>query len=198
MGNPFRDLTGMRFERWTVESRADDYIVHYIRDGKKITGKYTQWNCMCDCGNRRVVLGTNLTKGRSKSCGCYKSEVSKVAGKGQRLEPRFKSLAETPSTREILALVLGDDQVNDDAALEKAVVEMFPYWWQRKVRDEQTVIRRYGNKENTICEKCGKQAKLDMHHIRPMSEFGGNDRENVMWVCKECHTEIEREKLCKK
>ncbi|HDX9500141.1 TPA: AP2 domain-containing protein, partial [Bacillus thuringiensis] len=30
----------------------------------------TMWNCLCDCGNERVVDGYSLSKGSSKSCGC--------------------------------------------------------------------------------------------------------------------------------
>ena len=57
----FNDLTGKKFERLTVISKA----------GHK--GKSIVWECLCDCGNTTIVSGTHLTTGHTKSCGCLKS-----------------------------------------------------------------------------------------------------------------------------
>lgn len=54
------DLAGKRFGRLTVVSRA----------ANNHRGQ-TMWNCVCDCGIEKAVLGYNLTKGLTKSCGCY-------------------------------------------------------------------------------------------------------------------------------
>lgn len=32
------------------------------------------WECVCDCGNTRVVSGRNLVNGKTISCGCYRRE----------------------------------------------------------------------------------------------------------------------------
>lgn len=34
------------------------------------------WNCVCDCGKQTVVLGYNLKKGITKSCGCLQKETT--------------------------------------------------------------------------------------------------------------------------
>jgi hypothetical protein len=47
--------------------------------GKDYRGKYL-WECKCDCGNTKVVVGDNLSSGRSKSCGCLKREFLKRRG----------------------------------------------------------------------------------------------------------------------
>lgn len=60
----FKDLTGMRFGRWKVKSRAPN-------DSKG----NTNWNCICDCGCEKVVSGHSLRGGRSKSCGCFSKDV---------------------------------------------------------------------------------------------------------------------------
>lgn len=58
-----KDLTGMKFNRLTV-------IKEYGRDK---SGNVT-WLCKCDCGNECTVIGTNLLKGSSMSCGCLQKE----------------------------------------------------------------------------------------------------------------------------
>ena len=63
----FKDLTGQRFSKLMVVSRADDYI-------KPNGNKIVQWRCVCDCGNEVVVRGEYLRSGDTKSCGCLTSE----------------------------------------------------------------------------------------------------------------------------
>ncbi len=58
------DLTGHRYGRWLVESFYSESIP-----------KHRMWNCICECGTRRVVNAKNLKAGKSKSCGCLKSEL---------------------------------------------------------------------------------------------------------------------------
>lgn len=54
------DLTKCNFGFLTVESRAES------KAGQ------SRWNCRCECGNTCVVLGTNLRRGHTTSCGCKK------------------------------------------------------------------------------------------------------------------------------
>jgi hypothetical protein len=56
------DLAGKNFGHWTVESHAGL--------AGALGHKVSTWNCVCSCGNRRVVLGKSLREGRSQSCGC--------------------------------------------------------------------------------------------------------------------------------
>lgn len=65
---PFRDLTGMKFHRWTVNKHAGRVF--------SPCGTATQiWHCTCDCGAEKIVRGPSLTAGNSKSCGCWNLEV---------------------------------------------------------------------------------------------------------------------------
>jgi hypothetical protein len=64
-----KDLVGMKFERWTVLSYVE-YKSHS-----------SWWNCVCDCGEERVVKGYSLTSGDSKSCGCYMRDRRRRRGK---------------------------------------------------------------------------------------------------------------------
>lgn len=58
------DLVGQRFGRLVVIERLS-------RKGRPV------WLCSCDCGNKHTVSGAILRDGRSRSCGCYLSDVNK-------------------------------------------------------------------------------------------------------------------------
>ena len=53
----FIDLTGQRFGKLTVLSRAET------------RGNMLCWNCLCDCGTQSIAYGANLRRGKTKSCG---------------------------------------------------------------------------------------------------------------------------------
>jgi len=57
------DLTGQRFGRLIAvrptEERKRGFII---------------WECQCDCGNIAYVIGSSLTHGKRKSCGCLRKE----------------------------------------------------------------------------------------------------------------------------
>ncbi len=58
------NLIGNRYGYYTVIGQAETR-----HKGTKNSVCY--WVCRCDCGNIREVSTSNLTKGHSKSCGCY-------------------------------------------------------------------------------------------------------------------------------
>ena len=57
------DLVGRRFGQLTVIRQGD---MKTFPSGSVAR----QWYCMCDCGKELQVLGNNLRRGNSKSCGC--------------------------------------------------------------------------------------------------------------------------------
>lgn len=57
------DLSNLRFNRLVVIEEI----------GRNNQGNLI-WRCKCDCGNYTNVLGGNLKKGNTSSCGCYKKE----------------------------------------------------------------------------------------------------------------------------
>jgi len=59
----FIDLTGQRFGRLVVVSKAENSNSGHAR-----------WNCICDCGVEAIVFGCNLRSGCTKSCGCLQRE----------------------------------------------------------------------------------------------------------------------------
>ncbi len=57
------DLTGKRFDRLTVLERAENNNSDKVR-----------WLCQCVCGNQKIIAGTHLSTGKTRSCGCLLSE----------------------------------------------------------------------------------------------------------------------------
>lgn len=56
------EIIGQRFGQLVVQSR-------HPGEHKQ---KKVSWNCLCDCGNTKVVLGVSLRNGHTRSCGCLK------------------------------------------------------------------------------------------------------------------------------
>lgn len=69
----FIDITGQKFNRWTVLNRVHVYP------------KRTFWLCRCDCGIERPVEGKHVRYGTSKSCGCLCLEINSRRLKGNNL-----------------------------------------------------------------------------------------------------------------
>lgn len=74
-----KDLTGKKFGKWTVLERT-------INGGNR----GAHWSCLCECGTVRVVRGSRLSYGDSKSCGCYchSEEYSKIKSEFFKNLPR--------------------------------------------------------------------------------------------------------------
>ena len=79
------DLLGQDFGRLKVIERADDYITS---SGKS----YSQWVCQCQCGNTIVVKQSKLIQGKTKSCGCLRSELTSNRRSANLLGMRFGRL----------------------------------------------------------------------------------------------------------
>jgi hypothetical protein len=60
------DLVGQRFGRWTVLSRVPGLS----------RSRHARFECRCDCGTTKTVLGYKMRDGVSLSCGCLRSELS--------------------------------------------------------------------------------------------------------------------------
>lgn len=62
------DLIGKRFGRLTIKNM--------IRQGKTIF-----YECLCDCGAKKVVRKGDITRGNIKSCGCLSRDRAKLLNK---------------------------------------------------------------------------------------------------------------------
>lgn len=72
------DLTGAVFGWLTVTGRAGSYVY----DGGMCTR--AAWRCRCACGREIVTNGLSLRQGRTKSCGCLRSEMTRARFRARR------------------------------------------------------------------------------------------------------------------
>jgi hypothetical protein len=74
------DLSGKRFGRLTVIERGADY-----------KPRIPQWRCKCDCGNEKLINGSNLRLGYTTSCGCFRTEttISRFTTHGESKRPEY-------------------------------------------------------------------------------------------------------------
>ena len=84
----FIDMTGQRFGRLVVLRYAPEWKVGY-------------WRVRCDCGVHFFAEGTDLRRGRTTSCGCYRAERCRELGKGgYGVGKRFRQLLATKETQD--------------------------------------------------------------------------------------------------
>ena len=75
------NLVGQKFNRLLV-----------IADAGNNKWKKSLWKCICDCGNRLIVLGCSLKSGRTKSCGCYNREKVSETRRSNLVGQKFNRL----------------------------------------------------------------------------------------------------------
>lgn len=92
MGGPIKVIfeVGRRFGRLTVSGEA----VMMVKELKSGTRKMRGYPCKCECGNQKTIPISELTSGRTRSCGCLHAEGVKVYCRthGEAKTPLYKLL----------------------------------------------------------------------------------------------------------
>ena len=81
------ELKGKRFGRWTVLNRQGS-----TKYGEAL------WNCVCDCGTKRLVRAFMLVSNKSKSCGCTTRETATTHGLSKTRQYRIWQAMKTRCT----------------------------------------------------------------------------------------------------
>lgn len=86
-----KDLTGQSFGRWIVLAESE----------QRKNGKVC-WLCQCQCEKKteKVVIGTDLTFGKSQSCGCLRNERVAASNSLDLIGQRFGKLTVIAKTDE--------------------------------------------------------------------------------------------------
>ena len=171
------DLTGMKFGRLTVIERAEN------------KGKKPCWLCKCECGNEKVVRGSDLRGDKVVSCGCYNREKTKKRNEENWKDEEYRKKQSEKSSETIRK------QWQDDS-FRKMQSEKMKKQWQDDNYRQMKSERQTGNKNpywkggitfishhlrelnsqwfedckqqaNYICQLTGKSdCKLHTHHLK--------------------------------
>ena len=136
-----------------------------------------RWLCKCDCGNEVVVIGSNLRKGNTKSCGCgihrkkelESSEIGKQYGK--------------------LTVISFDSHTSYGKLI-----------WKCRCECGNEVLVQTGHLHSGAQTSCGKCYKKPYNFINETGNvygkltvlnYAGSKNNEAMWLCKcECGNEI--------
>lgn len=75
---------GEQYNRWVVVNNS-----HQTQYFGKNNRPVRCFLCKCECGKEQLVRGDYLIQGRSKSCGCLRSDKAKIKGKKQKTKDSY-------------------------------------------------------------------------------------------------------------
>ena len=140
----FIDRTGVRYGR----------LVALKLHGKR--GKRLTWLCQCDCSQKIVVVGDDLTSGHSQSCGCLRRESKLTHG--------------MTGTREYISW---------DTMIQRCHNPNHPKWAFYGARGI-TVCDRWRNSFEAFLEDMGKRP--ENHSIDRIDNNKGYFKNNCHWA----------------
>lgn len=172
------DLVGRRFDRLLVIGRAEND-----------TWSNPQYICLCDCFIIKVIAGGSLRRENTRSCGCYRTEVTKN---------RYLGKHRTEDTRKKLSIshigincgkdngrwVLDRENLKTSDNSRARTSPKYDRW-----RD-QVLARDY-----YICNDCFTQGlEVEAHHLFSFSEWEELrfDIDNGVTLCKEYHDKYKK------
>jgi hypothetical protein len=149
-------MIGKHFDRWIV-----------LKQVGRTKNRSIAWLCRCDCGTERIVDGSSLRSGRSRSCGCLQKDVLKDIMSSDR-----NPMKDIEMRKHFSQLFSGENNpmwnsnLTDEERIqrhEKRVTRTPEYNIWRK-----TIY----NRDNYTCQRCYKRGgRLIAHHIFGWTAF---------------------------
>jgi hypothetical protein len=140
------DESGKKYGRLTVIKR----VVYKEKKAYK-------WECLCECGKKTLVSGTNLRTAVTQSCGCLLKEAITKHG-------LYRTKAYV--------------NVNNHLRREKI---------RSVGRAESAQISRTAMESSKECVYCGSQENLSLDHFIPLSRGGSHNLDNLVVACLHCN-----------
>ena len=148
------NLVGKRYDRLIVQKEM----------GKNKHGQFL-WECLCDCGNKKVIVGMSLISGDTHSCGCFNKEAS------------YKRLN-------------GINHWNYNPLLTNEYRKT-----KRNLRNGYDWTKDIFRRDNFTCQICFERGcYLTAHHLNGWHWFkeGRFDMSNGITLCRNCHEEFHK------
>jgi hypothetical protein len=170
----YSDILGKKFDRLLVIKRIGSNNLH------KMT-----WLCKCDCGNEKIVTGSGLLNGSTRSCGCLQRERT-----GNAARNRVISDATRRRMSENHPDISGDKNPRyiDGRCKNK---DTYCELWTAEFRNR---IRAFHNYECFMCGKTKEQNNnimLGCHHVCYDKNTCCNDTPRLfVALCNKCHGKV--------
>lgn len=165
--NNAKNIKGMKFGRLTAIERTDRTDEFYT----------TFWKCKCDCGKELEVRTSDLIKGHTKSCGCFRSEVHSKRMKGNNNWNHKNKGKKHPNYNHELT---DEERIANRDTMEN-------------INWRESVYKR----DNYTCQKCNKRGNqnINAHHISNYfsDEINRYNVDNGITFCVKCHKKFHKE-----
>jgi 5-methylcytosine-specific restriction endonuclease McrA len=204
----FIDLSNKKFGKLTVLNlfESGDY-------------KLTKWNCICECGNIKSFLTSQLTTGKSKSCGCvYKNKdktridlIGKTFGKLiviKKSKEQSMWLCKCDCGNEVIcrSTSLNSNSTKSCGCLRSEMLSKSnsKFWkggldninrsYRLRHKGEFGTWSKKIRKRDNVCQKCFSKEKLNAHHIFNYDSYPekGLNVDNGITLCERCHKKFHK------
>lgn len=64
-------------------------------------------------------------------------------------------------------------------------------WLEKPVRVRDESVLDWA-RQRGVCEVCGKHRPTEPHHVKSKGAGGGDERSNVVSICRTCHDSVHR------
>jgi hypothetical protein len=209
--SPLQDLIGKKFFRLTVID---------IKIEKFKTQNLNKLVCQCECGNIKILFKSNLIKGNTKSCGCYKKEERiqrdiEYVNNFDYNEYIGKSLGSLTIIEYIgherkgflFKCQCSCGKIYNSVTLHHLMYKKhyrcyhnFKYLSNKIILNRMERIKfRYSKTRSNIIERdnkkcyiCNSKEQLHVHHIESWEAHKDKryDEKNLITLCRECHLDI--------
>lgn len=187
----FVDMIGKKCGRLSVVNFA--YFKKYP-SGSSVA----YWDCLCDCGNKKIIDGRSLRNGTTKSCNCLMREI---ASKTHKNKPKSEE------QKRKMSLAAMNQKHSEERRKKNSLSKMGlysgaknPNWRGGTSREPYIfdfavhVAKDIRERDNHICQICfkredeliGYHKKLAIHHID--YNKNNNESKNLISLCISCHS----------
>ncbi len=187
----YTDIIGQKFSRLTVLSHIGFKVYSPNSNPRNVP----IYECICECGNIVEKDRYGLTCRASNSCGCYRIEQSRKAGKAKKARRKkvecttCGNMFPVPKCRENDAKYCSVVCANESFKRENKQPHRHIGYEYKEWRTE--VLKR----DNYTCIKCDEpKENMVAHHLLSFSKYEREkyNVDNGVTLCAECHNKFHK------